>query len=72
MQIWPFAYVNFIQNGNDLVLIRNQICFSKMNSNYDMVNLPYTFTGEMSAILLFGGHLENGQLKWPGILFECM
>ena len=36
-----------------------------MNRNWDMINLLHTFSWEVSAILFFGGHLENGRI-WSG------
>ena len=57
--------MNFIPKGNDLALIWYQVCCSIMNRNWDMINLLPTSSWEVSAILFFGCHLENGRI-WSG------
>ena len=48
-----------------LEILWYQIWCSTMTRNWDMTNLPHTLPNEMSAILVFGGHLENGRI-WSG------
>ena len=50
---------------NAVAWIWYQIWCSTITRNWDMTNLLHTLPYEMSAILFFGGHLENGRI-WSG------
>ena len=64
MQISFFAFLNFIQKDNAVAVIWNQNCCSviiRKNVSCDQSSTPTLLN--MSAILVFGGHLENGRIR---------